>query len=96
MKNTNLSFVNFAEICMDYKLTDLAVENIKKINNEELFDYKLAMLKYMDKNTEALEAIISNRNCDKKRECVEDILSKNPELKYKVDELCVKYKVSSL
>mgnify|MGYP000898907216 CR=1 FL=1 len=96
MKNTNLSYINFAEICMDYKLTDLAVENIKKINNEELFDYKLSMLKYLDKYSEALEAIISNRNCDKKREYIEDILSKDPELKYKVDEFCVKYKVSYL
>ena len=77
MKNTNLSYINFAEICMDYKLTDLAVENIKKINNEELFDYKLSMLKYMDKYSEALEAIISNRSFDKKREYIDDIINKN-------------------
>ncbi len=94
MKNSNLSYVNFAEICMDYKLTDLAVENIKKINNEDLFDYKLSMFKYMEKFNEALEAIISNSNCDKKKEYVDDILIREPQLKYKVDELCVKYKVS--
>lgn len=81
---------------MDHKLTDLAIENIKRINHEELFDYKLSMLKYMEKYEDALEVIISNRNIDKKREYVEDILGKDPELKYKVDELCVKYKVSSL
>lgn len=80
---------------MDYKLTDLAIENLKKINNEELFDYKISMLKYMEKNLEALEAIISNKSFDKKREYIEDILSKEPDLKYKVDELCVKYKITS-
>ena len=94
MKNTNLSYVNIADICMDYKLNDLAVENIKKINVEELFDYKLGMLKYLDKYAEALEAVISNKSFDKKREYVEDILNKAPEFKYKVDELCVKYKVT--
>ena len=81
---------------MDYKLTDLAIENLKKINNEELFDYKISMLKYMEKNLEALEAIISNKSFDKKREYIEDILSKEPDLKYKVDELCVKYKITSI
>jgi len=94
MKNTNLSYVNIAEICMDYKLTDLAVENIKKISHEELFDYKLGMLKYLEKYPEALEVIISNKNFDKKREYVEDILIKAPEFKFKVDELVVKYKVN--
>lgn len=94
VKTNHLSYVNIAEICMDHKLTDIAVENIKKINNEELFEYKIGMLKHMEKYAEALEAIISNKNCDKKREYIEDILSKVPELKYKVDELIVKYKVN--
>lgn len=94
MKNTNLSYVNLAEICMDFKLTDLAVDNIKKITSEELFDYKLAMLKHMDKNADALEVIISNKGFDKKREYVEDIVNKAPDLKYKVDEFCTKYKVN--
>jgi len=94
MKNANLSYVNIAEVCIDNKLNDLAVENIKKINIEELFDYKLGMFKYLDKYAEALEAIISYKNFDKKKEYVEDILGKVPELKYKVDELCVKYKTT--
>jgi len=94
MKNANLSYVNIAEVCIDNKLNDLAVENIKKITSEELFDYKLGMLKYLDKYSEALETIIANKNFDKKREYVEDILAKAPELKYKVDELCVKYKIN--
>ena len=94
MKNFNLSYMNFADICTDYKLIDLAIEYIKKINHEELFDYKLAMFKYLEKYPEALEAIISYKSFDKKKESVDEILSKFPEFKFKVEELCVKYKVN--
>lgn len=42
---------------------------------------------------DALEVVISNRKCERKVDYVNDILNKAPELQYKVDELCVKYKV---
>jgi hypothetical protein len=48
LRNSNLSPVNLAEFYMDYKVYDKAVEWIKKITEEDYFDYKLAMLKHME------------------------------------------------
>jgi hypothetical protein len=48
LRNSNLSPVNLAEFYMDFKVYDKAVEWIKKITEEDYFDYKLAMLKHME------------------------------------------------
>jgi hypothetical protein len=48
MKNSNLSFLNFAEICLEFKMNDLTAEFIKKINDENCFDYKIDMLKHIE------------------------------------------------
>jgi hypothetical protein len=66
--------------------------NLSSKNFLEIYFIHFILLifsKYMD----ALEVVISNRKCERKVDYVNDILNKAPELQYKVDELCVKYKV---
>jgi len=46
-KNSPLTFLNFAEICIDNDLRDIAVDYIKKIQEEIYFEYKIAMLKHI-------------------------------------------------
>jgi hypothetical protein len=46
-KNSPLTFLNFAEICIDNDLKDIAVDYIKKIQEEIYFEYKIAMLKHI-------------------------------------------------
>jgi hypothetical protein len=48
MKTSNLSYLNFSEICVEYKLNDMAAEFIKKITEEDYFDYKIDMLKFIE------------------------------------------------
>ena len=48
MKTSNLSYLNFSDICVEYKLNDLAAEFIKKITEEDYFDYKIDMLKSIE------------------------------------------------
>lgn len=48
MKNSHLTHLHFAELYVDNRMYDKAVEHIKKIMEEDYFDYKIAMLKYME------------------------------------------------
>jgi hypothetical protein len=48
MRNSGLHPLHFAELYMDHKMFDKAVESIKRVTEEDYFDYKLAMLKYME------------------------------------------------
>ena len=48
IKNTPLNFLNFAEACIDNDLRDIAVEYIKKIQEEDYFEYKIVMLKHIE------------------------------------------------
>jgi hypothetical protein len=48
MKNAMLHPLHFAELYMDYKMYDKAVEFVKRITEEDYFDYKLAILKFME------------------------------------------------
>jgi hypothetical protein len=48
LKNSNLHPINLAELYLDFRMTDKAVEQIKKITEEDFFDYKIAMLKYIE------------------------------------------------
>ena len=96
LKKLGLSAVNIAEIYMDYKNYNKAVEYIKQINDNDYFDYKIDMLKYMEKYEEALEVIISDkyRDPEKMKIMVESIIKKRPDLKKKVEDLCLQYKVN--
>lgn len=48
MKNSNLHYVNLADVCVDNNLNDLAADYIKRITEDDYFDYKIAMLKYIE------------------------------------------------
>lgn len=93
LKPNVVSYIAFAEICLRKRLYDQSVGFLSKVEDEDYFDYKLSMLKYMERYSEALEVIISNKDLDRKADHVEEILNKNEGLKYKVEELCSKYKV---
>ena len=91
LKKLNLTPLNMAELYVDYKKYDKAVEYIKQINEPDYFDYKIEMLKYMEKYADALECIITDKDCDRKDMLVNDILAKKPDLKTRADELFAKY-----
>ena len=73
-----------------------AVEYIKQIVDADYFDYKIDMLQYMEKYDDALEAIISDKNKDaeKMKQLVDEIIIKRPDLKKRVEDLCLQYKVN--
>jgi hypothetical protein len=48
LRGTNLIPLHLAELYLDYKMNDKAVEQIKKITEEDYFDYKILMLKYIE------------------------------------------------
>ena len=91
LKKLNLTPLNLAELYVDYKKYDKAVEYIKQITESDYFDYKIEMLKYMEKYADALECIISDKDCDRKDMLVNDILAKKPDLRSKADELFAKF-----
>ncbi len=91
LKKLNLTPLNLAELYVDYKKYDKAVEYIKQITESDYFDYKIEMLKYMEKYADALECIITDKDCDRKDMLVNDILAKKPDLKTRADELFAKY-----
>ena len=96
LKKLGLSPINMAEIYMEYNKYDKAVEYIKQITDIDYFDYKVDMLKYMEKYEDALEVIISDKYKDpeKMKIMVESIEKKRPDLKKKVEDLCLQYKVN--
>ena len=91
LKKMGLSPIMVAELYMEYKEYDKAVEYIKQIKDGQFFHYKIEMLKYMEKYADALEVIISDKDYDKNIFMLNDILSKRPDLKQKANELFVKY-----
>ena len=91
-----LTPLNVAEIYFEFKEYDRAVEYIKQIVDADYFDYKIDMLQYMEKYEDALEAIISDKNKDaeKMKQLVDEIIIKRPDLKKRVEDLCLQYKVN--
>ena len=82
-----------AEIYYDYKNYEKATEYLLQVKEREYFSYIIELYKSMNKYEEALEMIISDKENENKGLMVNEILRKEPKLKYYVDELCVKYKV---
>ena len=95
LKKIGLTPLNIAEIYFEYKKYDKAVEYIKQILDNEYFDYKVDMLQYMEKYEDALEVIISDKykDAEKMKQLVDEIESKRPDLKKKVEDLCLQYNV---
>ena len=96
LKKLGLSPLNIAEIYLEYNKYDKALEYIKQITDNDYFDYKIDMLQYMEKYEDALEIIISDKNKDaeKMKQLIEEIETKRPDLKKKVEDLCLQYKVN--
>ena len=94
LKRLNITAKNMAEFYFDYKEYNLATKYVKLINHVEYFDYKIEMLKYMEKYEDVLEVAISSKNLEKIPDIVNDILNKKPDLQNKVKELCKNYKVN--
>ena len=88
--------MNIAEIYLEYKQYDKAVEYIKQITDADYFDYKSDMLQYMEKSDDALEIIVSDKNkdIDRIKQLTDEILTKRPDLKERLEELCLQYKVN--
>ena len=94
LKKLNLTPLNLAELYLEYKKYDLAVEYIRQMNNSDYFDYKIEMLIYMEKYEDALDVIISSKKIERIPDRINEILIKKPSLQNLVKELCDKYKVN--
>jgi tetratricopeptide (TPR) repeat protein len=89
LKKLNLTPFDLAELYYDFKQYDKATEYIKQMVEPDIFNYKIQMLKSMEKYEDAIELIISDKNCEKEL-LINDILNKRPDLKPKYDELIKK------
>ena len=96
LKRLGVTPLNIAEIYLDFNKYDKAVEYIKQIVENDYFDYKVDMLQYMEKYEDALEVIISDKykDAEKMKQLVDEILTKRPDLKKKMEDLCLQYKVN--
>ena len=83
-----------ADFYFDFKKYDLATKYAKLITHQEYFDYKIELLKQMEKYEDCLEVAISSKNLDKIPDIINDVLKKKPDLQNKVKELCTKYRVN--
>ena len=95
LKKYNLSFLNLAEIYFNNKQYDKAVKVIKFLNEPIYLQYKLEMLKSMNKMEESLEIVISDKNMDSSNMILilKEIINNNPNLLKKAKEIALKYKV---
>ena len=87
IKKIGLNYLNLSEIFFKFKDYKRAEENIKLINDSFYLGYKIDMLKYMDKYETALDIIVADKNNINRKDLINDILLRKPELKVKVDEL---------
>ena len=94
LKKLSITPINMADFYFEFKNYDLATKYVKLITHQEYFDYKIEMLKYMEKYEDLLEVAISSKNLDKIPDIINDVLKRKPELKNKVDELCKNYKIN--
>ena len=96
MKKLGVTAINMAEIYMEFNKYDKAVEYIKQINDVDYFDYKIDMMLFMEKYEDALEVIISDKykEPEKVKKLIDNIEKKRPDLKKKVEDLCLQYKVN--
>ena len=85
LKKLGLTPLNVAEIYMEYNNYDKIGEYVRQIFDNDYFDYKEDMLQYMEKNEDALEVIISDKNKapEKMKQLVDEIQTKRPDFKKK-------------
>lgn len=95
LKKFNLSFLNMFEIFFKYKQYDRAVKVAKLLIDPFYFQYKIDMVKYMNKLEAALEIVITDKNIDAAKNFIlKDIINNDPNLKKKAKEIALKYKVA--
>ena len=94
LRKLGLTPMNMGEIYYDYKFYDKAAEYLIQVKERENYPYIIDLLRTMNKNEEALEIIISDKEMEQKEILVREIIKKDPNLRNVLNELCVKYKVS--
>lgn len=94
LKKLGLTPMNMGEIYFDYKMYDKATEFLMQVKDPQYSEYIIDLLKNMNKNSEALEVIISFKEIEQKERYINEIIQRDPDLKNYVNELCVKYKVN--
>ena len=84
------------EIFLKYNQYDKAVKVIKLLNDPFYLQYKIDMLKFMNKYEDALEIIISDKNLDidNINNLLRDIIHIKPDLIQKAKDLALKFKVA--
>ena len=92
-KKLNISPLKVANIFHEFRNDDKAAEYAKLETNPELYEEKFNFLMGMEKYLDAAEAALSDKKNEKMLDCINTVLRKKPELKPRIDELCIKYKV---
>ena len=95
LKKFSMSYLNMAEIYFTHKQYDKAVKVIKFLSEPIYLQYKLDMLKTMNKLEDSLEIIITDKNIDISNinSILTDIINNNPNLIKKAKEIALKYKI---
>ena len=93
LKKISLTYLNIVEIFYKSKGYNEAATYIKYLSDPLYLEYKIDMLKYMNKPEIALEVIISDKNVENLTDFVKEIIGKKPKLLRKAKELADKNKV---
>ena len=94
LKSLKITAKNMADFYFEFKKYDLAAKYVKQITNNEFLDYKIEMLRYMEKLEDLLEVTISSKNMDKIPDIIKEVLKKKPDLQGLVKDLCTKFRVN--
>ena len=94
LKKLNLSSLNLVEIYFKFKAYKEAAEYIKNINEPFYFEYKIDMLKSMEKPEIVLEVIIADKNVENNIDFVKEIINGKPKLLRLAQKLAEKNKVN--
>ena len=93
LKKISMTYLNAVEIFYKFKGYNEAATYIKNLTDPFYFEYKIDMLRFMDKPEIALEVIISDKNVENLTDFVKEIIAKKPKLLRKAKELADKNKV---
>ena len=96
LKKYNLSFLNMAEIYLKFNQYDKAVKVIRFLIEPFYIQYKLDMMKFMNKYEDALEIIITDKNIDINymNHILKELIFIKPNLLQKATDLASKYKIA--
>ena len=96
LKKHNLSFLNMIEIYLKFNQYDRAVKVIKFLIEPFYIQYKLDMMKFMNKYEDALEIIITDKNLDidNMNHILKELIYIKPNLLQKATDLAAKYKIA--